>query len=126
MELLHPGAPDGFKEMARAVSADGNIVVGRADFGPFIWDPRNGFRNLRTVLVEDYGLGDALAGWRLDSVEDISADGTTLVGSATDASRNFQAYRVVLPEPGAAALLAPCLALLLRRRQTPGANRART
>jgi probable HAF family extracellular repeat protein len=115
MELLHT-APDGFKEIARAVSGDGNVVVGRADFGAFVWDPKNGIRSLKTVLVDEYGLGDALDGWSLDTAEDISADGTTIVGSATDASRQFQAYRVVLPEPVAAGLLAPWLVLLLRRR----------
>jgi probable HAF family extracellular repeat protein len=125
MEILDT-APDNFKEMAKAVSGDGSVVVGHADFGAFIWDPKNGFRNLRTVLVDDYGLADALEGWTLGTAEDISADGTTIVGGATGASGQFQAYRVVLPEPTAAALLAPFLPLLILRRQREGAEKIRS
>jgi hypothetical protein len=37
-------------------------------------------RDLKTVLIEDYRLGSALAGWILGPARGISADGRTIVG----------------------------------------------
>jgi probable HAF family extracellular repeat protein len=89
---------------AFAVSADGSIIVGGAgtDLGDeaFLWDAAHGMRNLRQVLVDDFGLGDALGGWVLRSAADISADGRVIVGVGTNPDGNREAWRAVLvPEP---------------------------
>ncbi|MBC8009687.1 MAG: hypothetical protein H7067_06290 [Burkholderiales bacterium] len=66
---------------ARAVSADGGIVVGLAkgagdDDGAFVWDPINGMRSVRAILT-DAGLAD---GWSISAATGVSADGTKIVG----------------------------------------------
>jgi probable HAF family extracellular repeat protein len=70
---------------ARAVSADGSIIVGRGvdESGPepFIWDAIHGTRNLTSVLRDEYALADALAGWNLTQANGISADGRIITGS---------------------------------------------
>ncbi len=72
-----------FESKAWGVSGDGSIVVGAATTASgdeaFIWDAANGMRNLRDVLVNDFRLD--LTGWTLVSAYDVSADGSTIVGS---------------------------------------------
>ena len=66
------------------VSANGAVVVGTGyPRDPFIWDATNGMRNLRDVLVNQYGLD--LTGWTLTSATGISADGLTIVGNGVHA-----------------------------------------
>jgi probable HAF family extracellular repeat protein len=110
-----------FFSVARDTTADGHIVVGRGtttDGGaPFIWDETNGIRNLVDVLTNDYGLGNALAGWDLRVAEAVSDDGTVIVGFGTNPDGNIEAWRAVLvPEPSSALLgVVTCLGLVLRR-----------
>lgn len=67
-------------------SADGSVVVGfgTTDAGQeaFVWDATNGMRNLRRVLVNDFGLD--LTGWTLHSARAVSDDGLTFVGEGTN------------------------------------------
>jgi probable HAF family extracellular repeat protein len=76
-----------FWSSARGISADGSIIVGIAtDAGgrtAFIWDAARGMRNLATVLGEDYGLRERLAGWNLGMDVIISDDGRAIAGTAT-------------------------------------------
>ena len=78
---------DGVNARARAVSADGQIVVGRGrtatGYEAFIWTPEGGMRLLQEYLATEY---DVIlpAGWVLLEAFGISADGTTIVGSARD------------------------------------------
>ena len=78
-----PGGP--FYSLAGGVSADGSVVVGESKsiswHRAFLWDQTNGMRNLKDVLVNDYGLD--LTGWVLDSAICVSADGLTIVGRGT-------------------------------------------
>ena len=104
MQVLTTGSPAG-------ISGDGSIIVGNSEkmgdvlspfpsFGwrePFIWTEEHGVRDLRTVLVEDYGMGHLLEGWDLHSVVDISADGMTLVGRG-DGPNNQNSWLVTLAE----------------------------
>jgi hypothetical protein len=77
-----------FGSVANAVAANG-VVVGSADIDPFggstpkafIWDFVNGMRDLRSVLVSEYGLASALANWSLISATGISSDGKTIAGT---------------------------------------------
>jgi probable HAF family extracellular repeat protein len=89
----------GFESIAEAVSADGSVVVGAgfADSGleAFIWDANGGMRNLRSALMNDYGL--QLTGWRLTSARGVSADGLTIVGDGVNPESNLEAWMVKLP-----------------------------
>jgi uncharacterized membrane protein len=99
------------------VSDNGIIVgmeVGYGEFGQFatIWDEAHGMRDLKNVLINEYGYD--FAGWRLSDARYISADGTYMFGSGYDpAGRNVE-WEAVIPEPGSLVLLG-IGALLLRR-----------
>src|SRR5438067_7321815 len=100
---------------ARAVSADGNRIIGTDNnaFDAFLWDPQHGMRNLKNVLLDDYGL-DLGSMWLDPSA--ISPDGNVIVGRLVSASGD-QAFRIVLPEPSVALLVVSC-SILLRIRST--------
>lgn len=104
-----------FASGASGVSADGSVIVGNSRVGEetvaFIWDPVHGMRDLRDVLVNDYGLD--LTGWTLDEATGISADGNVIVGNG-----NGGAWLAVLPEPSFGVLLVTgLLGLFLARRR---------
>jgi uncharacterized membrane protein len=89
--------PDGLWMHATSVSADGSIVVGHsqingADFRPAIWDAIHGPRYLDDVLVNEYGLGEALAGWTLISARGISGDGRSIIGRGARFAGDSQAW----------------------------------
>jgi len=91
---------------AYAASADGSVVVGERR-GPssstaFIWDAENGMRDLRTVLAD---LGVDVTDWSIFGARGISADGTTIVGTARTPAGRVEAFIAVIPEPGPTVLL---------------------
>jgi probable HAF family extracellular repeat protein len=96
-----------FNSTADGISADGSIIVGTSTTGlgdeAFIWDSGNGMRNLRDVLVNDYGLGAALTGWQLIGAV-ISADGHTFAGSGINPDGNTEAWVATVPEPSSLTL----------------------
>lgn len=109
---------------AVAATNDGSIVVGHWRETPtsdelgslaFIWDADNGARPLGDVLVSEFGLD--LQGWTLNVVNDITPDGLTMVGSGLNPMGELQAFRVVIPAPGALGALAISGLLLARRRR---------
>jgi probable HAF family extracellular repeat protein len=122
-----------FDSVANDTTADGSIVVGRSnvfnpvppmisDSDPFIWDEAHGMRNLVDVLTNEYGLGDALAGWNLDDAIAISDDGTVIIGGGTNPACNYEAWIArLVPEPSTALLsmLAYLGLQLARRRRAP-------
>jgi probable HAF family extracellular repeat protein len=77
-------AGDGVFSSAYGVSADGSIIIGSgrtaAGERAFIWDDDNKMRDLQSVLVSEYGLGNALTNWTLQTATAISADGMILAG----------------------------------------------
>jgi uncharacterized membrane protein len=81
---------------AWSVSGDGSVIGGqeRESYSAAIWDEANGVRSLQDVLSVDYGLD--LTGWELISVWDISDDGSTLVGPATNPQGELEGYIVHL------------------------------
>jgi probable HAF family extracellular repeat protein len=95
-------------DTAWAASADGSVVVGMENLAQglgflgraFVWDPQHGTRILRDVLVDDFGLGNQLAGWELNAATCVSDDGSTLAGYGFAPSGEQAAWRVTLPPPG--------------------------
>ncbi len=96
-----------FGSEAFDVSADGSVVLGMSHTGStweaFIWDADNGMRNLKQVLVRDFGLD--LTGWTLHGAH-ISNDGLTYIGNGTNPNRDAEAWVATVPEPFTLLLLA--------------------
>ncbi|MEK6643292.1 MAG: PEP-CTERM sorting domain-containing protein [Planctomycetota bacterium] len=107
-----------FSSYATAVSADGSVIVGYGSTSlggaAFVWDSPNGMRDLRELLVNAFGLN--LTGWALPNVRDISADGSVIVGTGINPDGNYEAFRVVLPEPSAVSFLVFGLVMVRRRK----------
>jgi uncharacterized membrane protein len=94
----------------QAVSYDGSVVVGYTVddneyywVRPFIWDESTGIRNLKDVLIQEYGVCE-VAAWSLGFVRDVSADGRSIVGTGVNPEGNREAWLVRLPGPNAAIL----------------------
>jgi probable HAF family extracellular repeat protein len=83
---------------ANGMSDDGSVVVGEGG-GAWRWTPTGGMRDLRTVLVNDYGLGTALAGWTLTSAFGCSADGRVIIGRGTDPAGQNESWIARLDAP---------------------------
>ena len=93
--------PDGSRNSrACGVSADGAIIVGQCSgeggFEAFIWDAAHGMRSLRQVLVSQFDLGANLAGWKLQSANAVSADGSFVVGCGMNPRGNREAWSAYL------------------------------
>ncbi|MEX2219121.1 MAG: hypothetical protein WD749_10225 [Phycisphaerales bacterium] len=78
-----PGGSD--SSVAYSVSADGQIVTGLssalAGSAGFVWDPENGMRDLRMLLLQRGASG--LAAWPRLGSQGVSADGRTFFGTGT-------------------------------------------
>jgi probable HAF family extracellular repeat protein len=85
---------DTFQSVAYAVSGDGYEVVGHSGAQAFVWTPNDGMLNLQDILTNDYGLD--LTGWQLDYAQDISDDGTTIVGRGINPDGHEEAWTVRL------------------------------
>lgn len=100
MEGLGERSPGSyFWREAHDVSADGSVVVGQQNGegdlgGAFIWTRDGGLRLLDDVLRQDYGLGEAIGGLKLNSAVAISNDGQTIVGTSGKLG-----WIVSIPEP---------------------------
>lgn len=109
-----------FFSSASAVSADGSVVVGQGTGAngevAVIWDSLNGMRDLRDVLVGDFGLD--LTGWTLRYVSDISSDGTVIVGTGINPNGDYEAFRAVVPEPSSLSLIILCVLVSVRKKRT--------
>lgn len=101
------GGGDEFSS-ALGVSADGSIIVGEsANAGGitgFIWTAGAGMIAFEDFIASEYGI--VLDGWTLNAVTGVSADGRAFVGRGTNPAGFSEAWRVIVPAPGAAALLA--------------------
>ena len=104
-----------------ATSADGSIVVGGiggscgtncfAGPGAVIWDAQHGTRLLKTVLVDEYGLGGAIGNNVLEHAIFVSADGLTISGysdrtTTVGGGWIVQLPNSLVPEPTTAILIA--------------------
>ena len=81
---------------ADCVSADGNLVgISIGSGGSKIWDPNNGVRDFKQVLLEEGATG--VGGWTLLAITDMSPDGLNLVGYGFNPSGQIEAYLAKLP-----------------------------
>jgi hypothetical protein len=102
-----------FHSTARAVSADGSVIVGRGitsfdqpNDEAFIWDEMNGMRRVEDVLT-DAGLD--LTGWKLKSAHGVSDDGNVIGGWGINPAGSEEGWIAQLavspvPEPTILAL----------------------
>ena len=90
------GGDDGGE--ARAVSADGRVIVGSGvdDFGRWatVWIDRVPHR--LDALIAEQG-GSIPDDWRLTDLRGVSADGKVFAGNGYNAQANPEGFRVVLP-----------------------------
>jgi probable HAF family extracellular repeat protein len=102
---------------ATAANADGSLVGGSYGAGTaWIWDAQHGMRDLKSVLTNDLKLN--VTGWTLEQVQDISPDGTIVVGQAMlTATGESRAFIAVIPAPGSAAVILAGVAIAMRRRR---------
>jgi len=100
----------GSESAARAVSADGSVVVGDSVGGAvpfrtveaFIWSESMGMRSVQSVLVDEFGLD--LTGWSLTSAVGVSDDGLTLVGNGVNPDGSPEGWVAVLPSSRAVGI----------------------
>jgi probable HAF family extracellular repeat protein len=112
-----------FYSYAWGVSGDGSVIVGtgKSVIGDeaFLWDTTHGMRNLRDLLISDYGVTN-LTGWTLSAARAISEDGSTIVGDGINPFGQTEAWIVTgVPEPSAAfAVFLLCGAAFTMRRRS--------
>ena len=118
--------PGGIGSSAYDASGDGRFIVGASssetdDAEPFIWNADYGMRNLRTLLVSDFGFD--LSGWDLWEARAISDDGFTIVGWGSNPSGHSEAWIAHIPEPSTVLILFAGLAIFrCTRKQSPRAE----
>ena len=101
MEAVGPG-----DSSCLACNADGTIVGGsRFIFGvpgliAWIRIGDAPWTDLEQYLISEQGLGAELDGWKLESVQDISADGRTIVGNGINPEGCEQGFLVRISLPG--------------------------
>jgi uncharacterized membrane protein len=107
-----------FGSAAYGVSPDGTTIVGggQIDGSAFIWDPDHGYRDLQSLLANDLGLGDQLAGWTLYEADGISADKATILGRGLNPDGKLESFVAVIPEPAVITFLAPVTVFVRSRR----------
>jgi probable HAF family extracellular repeat protein len=99
-----PGAVNTDSE-AFAVSADGAIIIGRAagpelDDHAFVWTAATGMRDLKAVLMQEYGLD--LDGWQLSEARGISnvvSGDYTIVGNGINPDGEPEGFVAFLSIP---------------------------
>jgi uncharacterized membrane protein len=98
VELGH--LPDGRLMSALGVSADGSVVVGNSQNNgqgavsnpAAIWDSIHGPRYLGDILINELGLGGALAGWSQLTAKGVSGDGRSVIGDGRNPDGIFEAW----------------------------------
>ena len=75
-------------------SENGSIVVGydtvNSNLTAMIWDSTHGMRDLKSVLVNDFGLD--LTGWTVSYPLNVSDNGNTIVGYGTNPSGQTEGW----------------------------------
>jgi probable HAF family extracellular repeat protein len=79
---------------AGGMNVSGSIVVGESGKA-FIWTTATGMLDLQAILLANGATG--LAGWKLTSATNISADGQFVIGSGTDPAGHVASWLAELP-----------------------------
>ncbi|MFT5407626.1 MAG: putative delta-60 repeat protein [Verrucomicrobiales bacterium] len=86
--------------MAFACSENGNVTVGRtikdSAVVATVWDAEHGLRELAEVLINE---GVDLTGWQLIFAEDVSADGSTILGHGRNPSGRYVNWLATIAPP---------------------------
>ncbi|MDH5436909.1 MAG: hypothetical protein OEX83_09120, partial [Gammaproteobacteria bacterium] len=90
IEVLDDGRSGLTNTKAVVTSSNGAVIAGSSRNGVFIWDKIHGMRLLKDVLLSEYGID--LGKWIMIAVEDISPDGTTLVGYGVNNAGYLEGY----------------------------------
>ncbi len=104
---------------ANAASADGSVIVGsgRDAAGAntaLVWEGDGPGRSIADILTNHFAVD--LAEWTLTTATGVSADGLTIIGTATNAAGEFQPWIATIPAPNAAGLFT-LTAFATRRRR---------
>ena len=83
---------------AKAVTADGSIIVGESGAEAFIWTKEKGMQNLQEALICQYRLGKELKNWTIYLVNGISDDGLYLLGTGVNPKGEMQSFVAYLGE----------------------------
>ncbi len=92
--------PGGNSSYAYGINADGSAVVGESDNNvlqtreAYRWTAATGMQSIEDVLSAD---GADLAGWILQSAQNVSADGSVITGSGADPSGKSEAWIAHIP-----------------------------
>ncbi len=112
--------PGANRSIAEAISDDGSLIFGESGVGfstginAFLWDETNGMQSLMQILLK---AGVDLQGWtQLRFIEDVSADGRTILGYGYDAQGLNTPFIATIPEPGTLSLAAVSFVMLGTRR----------
>lgn len=110
--LQIPPLPGDLYSYGNRVSGAGRCVVGFSqesganpgNIEALIWDSTLGTRRLQDVLVNDFNLGAALAGWTLTQATDVDDDCSTIVGEGTGPGGVLDSFIVTnfVPPPSTA------------------------
>jgi hypothetical protein len=122
-----PPLPDGARVVdARGPSNEGATILGSSSkvvdsvtiTRAIIWDAVHGSRYISDVLVNEFGLGNALLGWQLTSASYSSADGRTIVGRGINPAGNRETWvaHFGAPVPEPSSLLFAGMAFVSLRR----------
>ncbi len=125
--LALPALPDGrMPASARSMSADGAVLAGtitnttipgRPDTA-WYWTAANGTQYVTDVLT---GYGIDLMGWTVTSVDGMSADGRTLIGTGLNPLGGTESWYATipgpLPAPGAVVVFGLAGVVVMRRRR---------
>ena len=91
-----------FHSEAFTASTDGSVIAGEASIDggqiAMVWSQQWGMRDLKELLIEQ-GLAQAVSGWNLLSVIDVSGDGQTFIGDGINPDGFYEGWIATVPEP---------------------------
>ncbi|HED53558.1 MAG TPA: hypothetical protein ENJ00_05085 [Phycisphaerales bacterium] len=112
LPLLDPNMSFG---MVRGMSDDGAVIVGTQLTTPVVWLDQGDPIPLNDLAAE---LEVDLAGWNIVDVFGVSADGSTIVGTAVNTNTSFvEGFVLTIPTPASLALPGLAVLALGRRRR---------
>jgi uncharacterized membrane protein len=101
MRALGAIAGGAFEGDGQAIAGNGSVIVGDLLTGPmtteaYVWSEADGQRRVAEVLAD---CGASTEDWSLESAHDVSADGSTIVGSGTNPDGFTEGWVAVVPVP---------------------------